>query len=314
MRLCFMGTPAFALPSLEVLLERPGELVAVYTQPDRPRGRGLSVAMSPVKERALAAGVEVRQPATLKDDAVFAELAALRLDLCVVCAYGRILPRRFLEAPRLGCVNVHASLLPRYRGAAPIQWAIVRGETETGVTLMQMDVGLDTGDMLSWRALPIAPDDTAGTLEPRLARLGGELLREALARMREEGPLPRTPQDASRATLAPRLEKEHGRIDWSRPAGELANLVRGLDPWPSAYSTHRGTLLKVFGARAVPRAGTAVPGAVLVANRGGGGRLEIACGEGALSLGEIQAEGRKRLRAGEFLAGYRLAEGDVLGT
>src|SRR5258705_9453668 len=196
MRIAFMGTLAFAVPSLDVLLEAPGEVVAVYTQPDKPKGRGLAVALSPVKERALAAGVEVRQPPTLKDDAVFEAFRALDLDLCVVAAYGKILPRRYLEAPRLGCLNVHASLLPKERRAAPVQWSIARGERETGITLMQMDVGMDTGDVLLMRAIPIAGDDTGGTLEKKLSQLGAGLLREGLAGLRRTGALPpRTPQD-----------------------------------------------------------------------------------------------------------------------
>lgn len=311
MRIAFMGTPEFAVPSLEVLLDRPGELVCVYTQPDRPSGRGLAVVASPVKERARAAGIEVRQPPTLKDDAVFEAFRALDLDLCVVAAYGRILPARYLEAPRLGCINVHASLLPKYRGAAPIQWALLRGEPETGITLMQMDAGMDTGDILLQRSTPIEPDDTAATLEARLARIGAELLREGLEAL-ARGPLPRTPQDASRATLAPMLRKEDGRIDWSRPAAELARLVRAMNPWPSAHTTHAGRLLKIHRAQAVPSAQVAAPGTVTAVERTGGGRLEVAAGEGALRLLELQAEGRKRMPVGEFLAGSRIAAGDVL--
>jgi methionyl-tRNA formyltransferase len=311
MRLAFMGTPEFAVPSLEVLLETPGELCAVYTQPDRPRGRGLTLAPSPVKQRAIAAGVEVRQPPTLKDDAVFEAFAALHLDLCVVCAYGRILPRRYLEAPQYGCLNVHASLLPKYRGAAPIQWAIVRGETETGITLMQMDAGMDTGDILLARSLPIDSEDTAGSLEHKLARLGAELLREGLKHLRQ-GPLPRTPQDPAAATIAPILRKEHGAIDWSQPAIEIARLVRGMNPWPGAYTSHRGTLLKIFAARVVSRAHAAPPGTVVTIEKSTPGKLEVACGEGALDLREIQSEGRKRLSVREFLAGYRIDVGEAL--
>jgi methionyl-tRNA formyltransferase len=312
MRIAFMGTPSFAVPALEVLLETPGEVVAVYTQPDRPKGRGLAVVESPVKARARAAGADVRQPATLKDDAVYAAFAGLELDLCVVAAYGRILPKRFLDAPRLGCVNVHASLLPKYRGAAPIQWAIARGETETGVTLMQMDVGMDTGDMLLRRAISIADDDTGGTLEPKLSRLGAALLREGLAELRR-GTLARTPQDHAQATLAPMLTKEHGRIDWTRPARELVNLVRAMNPWPTAHTGHAGNVLRVFAAEAAPAMHSAPPGTVTLVSRTSGGRLEVACGDEVVALLELQAEGRKRLPVGAFLAGYRIAERDVLG-
>lgn len=314
MRIAFMGTPAFAVPSLDVLLESPSELVAVYTQPDRPKGRGLAVFESPVKLRAAAAGIPVRQPPTLKDDAAFAAFQALALDVCFVAAYGKILPKRYLEAPRLGCVNVHASLLPKYRGAAPIQWAIARGEHETGVTLMQMDVGMDTGDMLLTRALPIEPTDTGGTLEAKLARVGADLLREGLAALRE-GTLPRTPQDHAQATMAPILEKEHGRIDWSRPARELERLVRAMNPWPVAHTTHAAVHLKVYGAEPTDALRPAAPGTVLLVSRSGGGRFEVACGDGeALALTELQLEGRKRLAVGPFLAGARIAEGEVLGA
>lgn len=333
MRIAFMGTPAFAVPAVDVLLQTPGELVAVYTQPDKPKGRGLAVAFSPVKERALAAGVPVLQPPTLKDDAVFEAFRALELDLCVVAAYGKILPRRYLEAPRLGCVNIHASLLPRYRGAAPIVWCIARGETETGITLMQMDVGMDTGDILLMRALPIAPSDTGGTLEPRLSALGAELLREGLAGLRH-GPLPRTPQDPALATLAPILKKEDGQVDWSRPGLELVNLVRAMNPWPVAHTRHftaeacaarptsaspedaapAGALLKLFAAEPTTPIQDAAPGTVVLVSRTGGGRLEVACGGGALALTELQVEGKKRLPVGPFLAGYRISEGDVLAS
>ena len=313
MRLAFMGTPAFAVPALEVLLETAGELVCAYTQPDKPKGRGLQLSLSPVKERVLAARIAVRQPPTLKDDAAFAEFAALDLDLCVVAAYGKILPRRYLEAPRLGCVNVHASLLPRYRGAAPIQWAIARAERESGITLMQMDVGMDTGDILLMRALPIDPTDTGGTLEKKLALLGAQLLREGLAQLRI-APLGRTQQDHAAATMAPILKKEDGRVEWGKSPEEIAHLVRAMNPWPVAHTSHGGALLKIFTAEPTARIGDAAPGTVTLVSKSSGGRLEIACGTEALALTELQTEGKKRLPIGPFLAGYRIAEGDVLGA
>jgi len=313
MRIAFMGTPAFAVPALDVLLETPGEVAAVYTQPDKPKGRGLAVALSPVKERALAAGALVRQPPTLKDDAAFEAFRALELDLCVVAAYGKILPRRYLEAPRLGCVNVHASLLPKYRGAAPIQWSIARGERETGITFMQMDVGMDTGDVLLMRSLPIEASDTGGTLERKLSALGAELLREGLVSLRR-GPLPRTPQDHAAATMAPILKKDHGLIDWAKSPEEIANLVRAMNPWPVAHTTHGGVLLKVFAAEPTKRLRAAAPGTVLLVSKTGGGRLEVACGDEALALTELQTEGKKRMAVGPFVAGYRIAEGEVLGS
>lgn len=308
-----MGTPAFAVPALDVLLETAGEVVAVYTQPDKPKGRGLALSLSPVKERALAAGVTVRQPPTLKDDDAFEAFRALALDLCVVAAYGKILPRRYLEAPRLGCVNVHASLLPKYRGAAPIQWAIARGESESGITLMQMDVGMDTGDILLMRALPILPSDTGGSLEQKLSQCGAELLREGLAALRQ-GPLPRTPQEHALATMAPILKKEDGRIDWSKSPEDIAFLVRAMNPWPVAHTLHGGALLKVFAAEPTKRLRDAAPGTVLLVSKTGGGRLEVACGTEALALTELQTEGKKRMSVGPFVAGYRIAEGEVLGA
>src|SRR5512138_912810 len=247
MRVVFMGTPEFAVPPLAALAAAGHELLAVVAQPDRPAGRGQALKEPATKRWARERGVPVLQPEKVRDGRLAAELGALRPDVLCVAAYGRILGKDLLELAPHGAVNVHGSLLPRYRGAAPIQWAIASGEAETGVSIMQMDEGLDTGDVLLQRALPILPADTAETLAPRLAALGGEALAEALALL-ETGELVPVKQDASKATLAPILEKEHGRIDWSRPAGEIANRLRGFTPWPGAWTTLEGKVLKVLQA------------------------------------------------------------------
>jgi methionyl-tRNA formyltransferase len=301
-RIVFMGTPEFAVPSLTALFE-VGEVVAVVTQPDKPKGRGQALAVSPVKARALERGVPVLQPVKLRTPPFSEELRQYAPDVCVVTAYGKILPKELLELPPRGCVNVHASLLPRFRGAAPIQWAIAHGDTETGVSLMVMDEGLDTGPVLAERRLPIAPDETSATLHEKLSRLGGELLREALpAYLR--GELTPVPQPSEGVVLAPIIQKEEGRLDFTRPAVELERRLRAFTPWPGAFTTLDGKLLKVHRARVGE--GRGEPGSVLSVGPAG---LEVACGEGSLVLVEVQPEGKRVMGAGEFLAGRRLAPG-----
>lgn len=313
-RAIFFGTPDFAVPCLDALAT-VADVVLVVTQPDRPRGRGLELAPPPVKVRAEALGVPVVQPVKVRTPEFAASLRALEADVAVVVAYGRILTRAVLDAPRLGCVNVHASLLPRWRGAAPIQWAVARGDAETGVCLMQMDEGLDTGPVLARRATPIGPDETAGELAVRLAALGAELLREELPR-HLAGALVAVPQDDARHTLAPLLEKAHGAIDWSASAQSVHDLVRGMSPWPGAFTQlPSGATLKVHASRVVARpaqAEGAEPGAVVAADRAGG--LVVACGAGALALVAVQPEGKRRMSAVDYLAGRPLACGDVLGA
>ena len=307
LRIVFLGSPEFAVPSLEALLARE-EVVLVVTQPDRPAGRGRSLTAPPVKRRAQQAGVPVLQPERLKgNDALLAELAAAAPDLIVVVAYGRILPRALLELPPRGCINVHASVLPRYRGAAPIAWAIARGETSTGITLMQMEAGLDTGPILHVRTLPIAPDDTTGTLSEKLSRLGALALAEALERLKA-GTLVPTPQDPALATHAPPLEKGQGRVDFGRPAPEVERWIRALDPWPGAETLLEGTPLRLFRPRVVSGAGA--PGRVMGADRDG---LLVSCGEGAVGIGELQLPGRRRMPAAALLAGRPIPIGTVLG-
>ena len=307
LRTIFMGTPAFALPTLQGLIDTGCNLLGVFTQPDRPRGRGKQLAAPPVKQLAAQHGIPVFQPEKLRRPEAVAEVQALGPDLIVVVAYGQILPQSVLEIPRFGCINVHASLLPKYRGAAPINHALMAGENETGVTTMFMDVGLDTGDMLVKQTLAIGAEETAGELHDRLAELGRTAMEETLELLCA-GRLERTVQDDDQASYAPMLKKEDGRIDWSRPAVALHNQVRGLDPWPGAHTTLEGELLKL--ARTRPASGEGEPGTVLAAGSEG---IEVACGTGSLVIGELQLAGRKRLPAGEFLRGCALAVGARLG-
>jgi methionyl-tRNA formyltransferase len=308
MRIVFLGTPVFAVPALDALAAAGHEIATVVAQPDRPAGRGQELRQPATKAWAAARGIPVLQPEKVRDGTLAAALRALSPDLLVVVAYGRILGEDLLGLAPHGAVNVHASLLPRWRGAAPIQWAVAEGERETGVTIMQMDAGLDTGDILLQRALAVGDDD-ADALAPRLAALGGAALVEAL-RLLEAGAIVPVRQDGTRATLAPVLEKEHGRLDFSLPAGKLAARIRGFRPWPGAFTTVGGRTLKVHAAEAAPGAGLA-PGAARATPEG----ILVGCGEGtSLLLREVQLEGKRRQPAGEFLKGHPLAPGAVLGA
>ena len=307
-RLVFMGTPDFAVPLVEACSQL-GELVAVVTQPDRPKGRGNDLAAPPVKQWAQAQGIPVWQPVKVKTGEFEAQLRAAQADVAVVAAYGRILPPGVLAAPRLGCLNLHASLLPKLRGAAPIQWAVAHGESETGVCLMQMEAGLDTGPVLARRALPILATDTGGSLHDRLSVLGRALLEAELPRFLR-GELTPVAQEHAQHTLAPIIEKEQGRLDWARPAAELERRVRAFDPWPGTFTRLEGKHLKVLRADLVAGKAGAPPGIVIGADAQG---LVVACGEGALQVTELQLEGRRRMSAGDFVAGQRLALGTALG-
>jgi methionyl-tRNA formyltransferase len=302
----FMGTPLFAVASLEALVAAGHTVAAVYTQPDRPKGRGQELAISPVKEAALQLGLPVYQPERVRH--VVPELAAFGAKAMVVVGYGQILPQSIIDLAPLGVINVHASLLPLYRGAAPIQWAIANGETETGVTTMKIDAGLDTGDMLRKAETNIGPEETAPELSARLAEMGAELLIETLEMM-ERGQIVPEPQDHDSATLAPILKREDGVVDWSRPAAVIHARLRGFTPWPGATTTFRGAGLKIISARVSEVAGLA-PGEVAVRGRA----LVAGCGEGtALELVEVQPEGRKRVSGESFANGARLLENEVLG-
>ena len=310
MRLVFMGTPDFASASLEALLRCNDSVVGIVTQPDRPKGRGHTLTPSPVKLLAQRAQVPLLQPLKMKDPEFLHALAGWKPDLIVVSAFGRILPPAILSLPSHGCINVHGSLLPKYRGAGPIQWAIMNGEKETGITTMLMDVGMDTGAMLLQEAIPIMPDDTAGTLSPRLAELGGRLLAETIVRLKA-GTLVPQPQDSSRATLAPLLKKEDGAIDWTLPAIVLANRVRGLSPWPGAYTTVAGSdSWRIWRALALPGPVTTPPGVIVAITREA---IHVATGDGVLAVMELQLANNRRMAISQYLAGHPIAVGLQLG-
>ncbi|HET9701927.1 MAG TPA: methionyl-tRNA formyltransferase [Burkholderiales bacterium] len=309
MRLIFAGTPEFAATALRSLIAAGHELALVLTQPDRPAGRGLKPAPSPVKTLALAHGLALRQPATLRDPAEQAPLRAVGADAMVVAAYGLILPQAVLDIPRLGCLNIHASLLPRWRGAAPIQRAILAGDARTGITIMQMDAGLDTGDMLLAEDVAIEVDDTAGTLHDKLAGLGARCIVRALEQL-GRGALARRPQGEEGASYAPKISRQEAALDWRRDAAELARAVRAFDPFPGSWSELNGNAVKIWRASALA-AGAGAPGEVLAAGREG---ILVACGDGALRLEVLQRAGGRRLAAAEFLAGYPLAPGARFGA
>lgn len=310
MRIVFMGTPEFAVPSLELLLRSPDHVVGVVTQPDRPKGRGQTVILSPIKLLAQRAQVPILQPLKMKDPAFLESLAAWRPDLIAVAAFGRILPKAILDLPPKGCINVHGSLLPKYRGAGPIQWAVINGERETGITTMLMDEGMDTGQILLQEPVPIAADDTAGSLSAKLADVGGRLLIETL-RCLAEGRLTPRPQDHAQATMAPLLKKEDGLIDWTLPAGVIANRIRGLSPWPGAYTYLGEERWIVWNASADdPTAPAVPPGTVVEAAKEG---LSVATGSGLLRITEFQPANSRRMSVAQYLSGHQLKPGLRLG-
>ncbi len=309
LNLVFCGTPRFAVPTLERLIEAGFPVRLVVTQPDRPRGRGMELALSPVKQLALGLGLPVTQPETIRNNEAFREqLSALKPDAIVVVGYGRIIPQWMLDLPPLGNINLHASLLPKYRGAGPVQWAIAHGESVTGVTTMKIDAGLDTGDILLQKQFPIALEETAETLAFQLAALGAELMVETLHGLQACTISPR-PQDNADASLAPLLKKEDGKIDFDRTATEIYNRLRGFQPWPGAFTEFRGRNLSVLAARPVHR--PLARGEVLVE----ADELIVGCGQGtALELLEVQPEGKKRMAARDFVHGYRPRSGERLGS
>ncbi len=305
MKLVFMGTPDFAVPCLTALQEAGHEIAAVFTQPDKPKGRGYALTPPPVKEKALSYGLPVCQPATVRDGEAEALLREIGPDAVAVVAYGKILPPALLEIPRYGCINVHASLLPRHRGASPIQWAIVCGDEKTGVTTMQMAEGMDTGDILEQAETPIDPDETAESLHDRLSHMGAKLLVQTL---QDLGTVVPEKQEEALATKAPLIRKEMGQMNFAKTAAELHNLARGFYPWPGAYTTLGGKRLKVLETRLA--AGDGAPGEVLCAE----GRLTVACGEHtALELVRVQLEGKKPMTAADLLRGHPIPAGTRLG-
>lgn len=308
-RIVYMGTPQFAVPTLEALISHNENVVAVVTQPDRPKGRGRKLAPPPVKEVALAAGLPVLQPKSIKTEEFLAEIAAYKPDLIIVVAFGRLLPKPLIDLPQYGTINIHASLLPKYRGAAPIQWSLINNEAETGVTIMQMDEGLDTGDILLPGRIPIEADDTSETLSDKLSSLGGDLIIEAIKRIKE-GNLPATRQNEADATMAPLLCKQEGIIDWHKSATEISGLIRGLDPWPTASTTLDGEQLKLFLPGVLPGEDTDPPGTILRADKNG---LLIATGQDFLLVREVQLACCKRMTVEAFLPGHPIKPGQRLG-
>lgn len=301
-RVLFMGTPAFAVPTLRAISDAGWPIVGVVCQPDKPVGRGQKLTPPPVKELALARGLPVHQPARIRNNPEFmALLRELAPDLILVVAYGKLLPQEVLDLPRYGCLNVHASLLPKYRGAAPIQWSIIRGEAVTGVTLMKMDIGMDTGDMLAKAELPIGPADTTATLSPKLAELGAAVAVAQIPRW-IAGELAPEKQDDALATMAPMLSKETGALDWGRPARELADLVRGVQPWPGATTSLAGQPLKVLSATAIDEPADAPPGTIVALGADG---WRVATGHGTLLLREVQAPGKPSRPAADVARGWR---------
>ncbi len=307
-KIVFMGTPDFAVPALQAAHAAGHEISLVVTQPDRPRGRGRKVEPPPVKKAALTLGLPVTQPQSLRAETDQQVLQATDADFFIVVAFGHLLRESVLKMPKTGCINVHASLLPKYRGPAPIQWAVINGDRETGVTTMLIDKGLDTGDMLMTAREPIGPADTGGSIHDRLALRGAELLVQTLAAY-ADGTVRRTPQDHSAATYAPLLKKNDGLIDWKKPASRIEPFIRGMSPWPGAFTFWKNTRLKIFRSEIDPAAGNGLPGTVL---DGRPGRLTVATGEGALSILELQSASGSRLPASEFLRGFRITPGEIL--
>lgn len=311
MKIIFMGTPDFSVGTLEALTRAGHEVTLTVTQPDKPKGRGKSMQFPPVKEAALAHGIEVYQPAKVRDEACIEYLRNYEADIIVVVAFGQILPKEILTMPRYGCINVHASLLPKYRGAAPIQWAVINGEPVTGVTTMRMDEGLDTGDMILKEEVVLTPEETGGSLFERLAQTGAELCLKTLAAI-EDGTAVYTPQDHTKATHTTMIKKQLGEIDWNKSAEELERLIRGLNPWPSAYTHLNGKTLKIWKAAVKEQEGNSQtePGSVAEVTKDG---LAVQTGQGLLKLLEVQLEGKKRMSIDAFLRGCSVEVGCRLG-
>ena len=321
MRIVFMGTPDFSVPALKALVEVGHQVIAVVTQPDKPKGRGKEVQMTPVKIQAMEYGIPVYQPAKVREASFVEVLKGLEADVYVVIAFGQILPKAVLELPKYGCINIHASLLPKYRGAAPIQWCVIDGERETGITTMMMDVGLDTGDMLEKAVIPIEEKETGGSLHDKLSMAGGDLILSTLKKL-EEGTLVRTPQTDEGTCYAKMLTKSLGDIDWNQGAVSIERLIRGLNPWPSAYTMWNGKTIKIWAAdviagreaadflseSGVPAETGTAPGTVVCSDKRG---LVVCTGGGLLSIRELQMEGKKRMDTPAFLRGYPIPAGDV---
>ena len=310
MRVIYMGTPDFAVGALEEIIKAGHEVVLVVTQPDKPKGRGKTMQFTPVKECALAYGLEVFQPAKVRESANIEYLRKFNPDIIVVAAFGQILPKAILDMPKYCCVNIHASLLPKYRGAAPIQWAIINGDEVTGVTTMRMAEGIDTGDMIAKRQVRIAEDETGGSLFDKLADVGGKLCVETL-KMIEDGTAEYTPQDSEQATHTSMIRKELGEIDWGKSAVEIERLIRGLNPWPSAYTHLNNKTFKIWKAAALDEAYDCEPGCICRVSKN---EMHVMTGDGVLSLLEVQLEGKKRMDIESFLRGFSVEEGTIFNV
>lgn len=310
MRVIFMGSPDFALPCLDQLLASPHEVVAVVTQPDRPKGRGNKLTFTPVKELSMEEGIAVYQPENINHPDFVRQIKALAPDVMVVVAFGQLLKPELLDMPPLGCINVHASLLPKYRGAAPIHWAMINGEKETGVTTMYMDAGMDTGDIILKKTLPIEENDTMGSLHDRLAEAGGVLLMETLDLI-EKNQAPRVPQDPALATYASLLKREHELVDWSKSSRQVYNLVRGMNPWPGAYTIFNHKTVKIWETEVSEEDSTGRSGAVLDLVTGKG--IRVQCGKGSIWLNILQPQGKRNMSGDDWARGARLEKGSVLG-
>jgi methionyl-tRNA formyltransferase len=308
-RILFMGTPAFSLPALEILHNHLYPIIGVVTQPDRPAGRGQKEFAPPVKLLAQSFGIPVLQPPRVKEQFFLDTLSSLKPDMIVVAAFGQILPKAIIDFPPLGCLNIHPSLLPKYRGAAPLNWSIIRGETRTGVTIMFMDEGMDSGDILTQEETPIGNSETYGELHDRLAKLGATLLLQTIEKMLA-GNAQRQPQDHSCVTFAPRLSRETGKINWRNSASNIVNLIRGLSPSPAAYASLDGQVLKIYHAETMPGTADQSPGALGVPSAAG---LPVAASDGHVILKDVQLAGKKRMLIDDFLRGYRIKKGTVLG-
>jgi len=305
-----MGTPEFAIPSLDMLLKEGYDVAAVVTQPDKPKGRGNKMSPPPVKEYAMEHGIEVLQPEKVKTEEFVEKIKAINPDLLVTAAYGKILPKSVLDIPKHGCINVHGSLLPKYRGAAPIQWSIINGEKVTGITTMYTDVGMDTGDMLVKAEIEITEDMTAGELHDKLSVLGAEVLKETLKRL-ENGTLERIPQNDEEATYAPMMTKETGCIDWSKSSREIHNLVRGTNPWPGAYTFYNDKKMKIWMTSVISdEEHDSKAGTILKVSKDG---IVVACGLGKLNIKEIQFENARKMSVEEYICGHKIDEGELLG-
>ena len=308
MRIIFMGTPDFSVPALRALVDKGHQVIAVVTQPDKPKGRGKAVQMTPVKEAAQALGIPVYQPVKVREEGFLQQLEVLAPEVIIVAAFGQILPQRLLDIPVYGCINIHASLLPKYRGAAPIQWAILDVEKETGITTMQMNAGLDTGDILEKLVVPVDDEETGGSLHDKLSAAGGKLILSTLEKL-EQGLLVPVAQTEEGTCYARMLDKGMGKMDWNKGASELERMIRGLNPWPSAYTELDGKTLKIWQAKVMESEYDGEPGQVVKAEKDA---FWVKTGKGSLAILSLQLEGKKRMDTGAFLRGYPVSEGIIL--